>query len=157
MCTDSSPDVLLDLTSTENEGLELVFQTSISYVTDLRQQITHHEIDGSHCVALEFYDVHPVAARIDNYLSGTPYDSIGVTTVGLEDTPNNYDELITFRVNCTRNQLRRFALFNSVGVELPITFTVEVPAENADSFVRSVSEIMEGPNGGTMIDDYSGA
>lgn len=135
------PTVLLDLTPVDDDGFDLIFRTSVRYLQELRRQITDHELDGSHCVILVFDNAQPVAGRVANYLSGTEYESIGVTTAGLDDPSSESADAATLRVLCTRNHLRRFAALSRLYVTHPITFTVEVPPEKAQSFADTVSTL----------------
>lgn len=136
-------DIVLDLTPAETEGFELIFEASISYLRSLRQQVLQNEIDKRYAVCLEFENIHPVAARVDNYLQGTEYDSIGTTEVG-RDKPRQIDgPIVALRVRCERCHLRRFAHLNRIRVEYPITFTVEIPSKKAKSFTEAVGKIQE--------------
>lgn len=138
----STPEVTLDLTASEVEGFDLLFRTSVTYLKELRRQVGQNEFDGSHSVALEIPDVHPVAARVDRHLSSDDYDSIGETYIGPENPYQESDQAVILCLSCNRNHLRRFAAFNRVALETPITFTVVVPAVNATDFVRSVEGIV---------------
>ena len=139
--TPSTTDIKLDLTAVGDEGFELQFRTTESYLVSLSHQLKKSTIDGKSCIVLKFEYIQPVAARVDNYLSGTEYDTIGVSSVGLKDPEETDKESIMLRVYCNRDQLRRFASLNSVLVEPPITFIATIPTENAQSFIDSVSRM----------------
>jgi|AntRauMinimDraft_3_1070383.scaffolds.fasta_scaffold03021_3 hypothetical protein len=139
--TSSTTDIRLDLTTVGDEGFELQFRTTKSYLISLSHQLKKNNIDGTSCVVLKFEDIQPVAARVDNYLSGTEYDTIGVSSVGPKDPERTNKDSIMLRVYCNRDQLRRFASLNSVSVEPLITFTATIPDENAQSFIDSVSRM----------------
>lgn len=143
MNRESGDEVVLDLTAPEDEGFDLLFRTSKHYLGELRQQIERNEFDGLHSIVLVFEDAHPVAARVDNYLSGTHYDSIGVTDVGKDEPWLETDRNMRLRLTCNRHHLRRFAALNRISLKTPVTFTVQIPPDNAELFVRSVTDIID--------------
>ncbi len=133
----------LNLTHAGDDGFELRFQTTESYLYTLSQQIKNSVNDDTNCAVLKFEDIQPVAARVDNYLSGTEYDSIGMTSLGLNYPRGENNDSVLLRVLCSRDQLRRFASLNRVHLESPITFTASITTKNAHSFINSVSELRD--------------